>query len=74
MNPLKWRREHQVALALGAAMGICVGLVIGYIYNDVHFANATLPLFLEGGSGFRWGVFGALVGGCTIYVRQLLRA
>ena len=74
MNPLKWRREHQVALVLGAAMGISVGLVIGYIYNDVHYANATLRLYFEGGSGFRWGVFGALVGGTAIYVRQLLHA
>jgi hypothetical protein len=69
MNPLKWRREHQVALLLGAAVGIAIGLLIGFIYNGVHYA--TLPQWL-GWSAFRWGVLGALVGGTTIYMRQLL--
>jgi hypothetical protein len=70
MNPLKWRREHQVALVLGALIGVAVGLAIGFIYNGVHYV--TLFPWLAGGSALRWGVFGALVGGATIYMRQLL--
>jgi hypothetical protein len=69
MNPFNWRPEHQLALVLGAALGIALGLVIGFIYNGVHYA--TLSNWL-GWSAFRWGVVGALVGGTTIYTRQLL--
>ena len=74
MNPLKWRSEHQLALVLGAVLGIGLGLVAGYSYHNVHYANATLSLYLTGGSAFRWGIFGALVGATTIYIRQLLHA
>lgn len=70
MNPLKWRREHQVALLVGIALGIVAGLVIGFMHNGIHYA--TLSPWLTGGSGFRWGVFGALVGGAAIYMRQLM--
>jgi hypothetical protein len=69
MNPLKWQVEHQVALVLGAAVGIAIGLLIGFIYNGIHYA--TLSAWL-GSSALRWAVFGALVGGTTIYVRELL--
>jgi hypothetical protein len=69
MNPLTWKVEHQVALILGAAVGIAMGLLIGFIYNGIHYATLTQWL---GSSALRWAVFGALVGGTTIYVRELL--
>jgi hypothetical protein len=69
MNPLNWRPEHQLALVVGAAVGIALGLLIGFIYNGVHYA--TLSQWLVG-SAFRWAILGALVGGATIYTRQLL--
>ena len=69
MNPLKWRLEHQLALVLGAAVGIVIGLLIGFIYNGVHYT--TLSQWL-GWSAFRSAVLGALVGGATIYTRELL--
>ncbi len=69
MNPLKWRLEHQAALVLGAAVGIVIGLLIGFIYNGVHYV--TLSQWL-GWSAFRWAVLGALLGGATIYMRELL--
>jgi len=72
MNPLRWRSEHQLALVLGAVLGIGLGFVAGYSYHGIHFANGTLSLYLTGGSALRWGIFGALVGGTTIYIRQLL--
>jgi hypothetical protein len=74
MNPFKWRREHQIALLLGAAVGIALGFITGYMHENVHYANPTFSLYLTGGSAFRWGLFGALVGGTTIYIRQLLHA
>ena len=30
MNPMTWRREHQVALVLGLVLGIVLGLVVGF--------------------------------------------
>jgi hypothetical protein len=35
MNPVNWRREHQVALLLGGAIGIVTGLLIGYMYDGL---------------------------------------
>jgi hypothetical protein len=73
MNPLQWRSGHQVALLLGVVVGIALGFVTGYMHHDIHFENAAaLSIYLTKGSPLRWGVFGALVGGTIIYIRQLL--
>lgn len=86
MNPLNWRREHQVALLLGGAIGIATGLVVGYMFESYWSLFAvlatagssgpprTVETWLGSGSSFRWGVFGALLGGAIIYTRQLLHA
>jgi xanthine/uracil permease len=39
MNPLTWRREHQIALLLGVVLGFVAALVVGFIYNGVHYAT-----------------------------------
>ena len=70
MNPMTWPREHQVALLLGIALGILLGLLIGYTYNAFH--PTTLQNW-TGGSRFRWGAFGGLVGACVISIQRLLR-
>ena len=73
MNPLQWRREHQVALLLGVVVGIALGFVTGYMHHNIHFENAgQFSSYLTGGSALRWGVLGALLGGTIIYMRQLL--
>ena len=72
MSPLTWRREHQVALLLGAVLGIVVALLVGFMYNGVHYA--TLGTWLWGGSPLRWAVLGALVGAGVIYLQRLTRA
>jgi hypothetical protein len=72
MNPFTWRREHQVALLLGAVLGIVAGLLVGFMYNGIHYA--TLGTWLGGGSPFRWAVLGALVGFGVIYMQRLTRA
>jgi len=73
MNPLQWRSEHQVALLLGVVVGIALGFVTGYMHNNIHFTDTvSFSSYLTGGSALRWGVFGALVGGTIIYMRQLL--
>ena len=86
MNPLNWRREHQVALLLGGTIGIAMGLVVGYMFDSFWGMFAVLATsgssgppkmvdtWLASGSSLRWGVFGALFGGAVIYTRQLLHA
>jgi hypothetical protein len=92
---MNWRREHQVALLLGGAIGIATGLLIGYMYHglwSMYFGilaammsaaagNAPSPArvggfvsWLGSESSFRWGAFGALVGGAAVYARQLSHA
>lgn len=71
MNPLTWQREHQVALLLGAGLGIVAGLLVGFIHNDVHLT--TLQYWLMGGPGLRWALLGMLFGAGAIYVQRLLR-
>ena len=72
MNPLNWRRPHQMALLLGAVLGIALGFITGYMHENVHYANPTFSLYLTGGSAFRWGLFGAIVGATVIYIQQLM--
>jgi hypothetical protein len=31
MNPLNWKREHQVALSIAAVIGAVLGILIGYL-------------------------------------------
>jgi len=86
MNPLKWSSRDQVALVLGAVIGIALWLAIGFMYDGIvtalapggpnaAFHNKTtggIMLRLATGSALRWAVFGALVGGGLLYTRQLL--
>lgn len=75
MNPLQWRSEHQVALLLGVVVGIALGFFAGYIHHDIRIDNtAAFSNYFTRGSAFRWGIFGALIGGTIIYIRQLLHA
>jgi hypothetical protein len=73
MNPFQWRREHQVALLLAAIVGAALGFIIGYMHHNVRYEDATaFSLYLTAGSAFRWCVFGALIGGTVVYIRELM--
>jgi hypothetical protein len=72
MNPLTWRREHQVALLLGTALGVVLGLVVGFVHNDIHLA--TFGAWSADLHSFRWGAMGALVGAGVVYIQRLLRS
>ena len=39
MNPMTWRREHQVALVLGLVLGIVLGLVVGYLHGGARYES-----------------------------------
>lgn len=88
MNPLSWKREHQVALLVSAATGALI--VTSFMFHTVtkcagSFMGSTFyyPVF-----GIDWGPFlatcwlpiigwpviGAIGGASVVYVRQLLRS
>ena len=71
MNPFAWRREHQAAIILGAILGAVILLVIGFMYRGLNYGTLTSDL-LWSSSTARWAIFGALIGGCLVYVRRLL--
>ena len=66
---MTWRREHQVALVLGLVLGIVLGLVVGYLHGGARYESLDHWSF---DSQFRWGVLGAFVGACLIYIQRLL--
>jgi hypothetical protein len=72
MNPFAWRREHQVAITLGAALGAVILLVIGFMYRGLNYGTISSALFWSA-STVRWAILGALIGGCIVYVRRLLQ-
>ena len=72
MNPFMWRREHQVAIILGAILGALILVVIGFMYRGLNYGMLTSGLFWSA-SPARWAILGALIGGCVVYVQRLLR-
>jgi hypothetical protein len=71
MNPFAWRCEHQLALVLGAVLGAVIFLVIGFMYRGLNYGILSSELFWSS-STVRWATLGALIGGCLVYVRQLM--
>ena len=72
MNPFAWRREHQVALILGAILGAVILEVIGFMYRGLNYGTISSALFWSPSTA-RWAILGALIGGCIVYVRRLLQ-
>ena len=69
MNPLTWRREHQVALVLGLVLGIVLGLVVGYLTEALAIESLD---HWNSDSRFDGAILGAFVGACVIYIQRLL--
>jgi hypothetical protein len=85
MNPLEWKREHQVALLLCAGIGLIFGFVFGlytvrkygYQYEwatlgVATFSDLTADILYWCAVGIL-AVFGALIGAAVIYSVQLMR-
>jgi Mg/Co/Ni transporter MgtE len=72
MNPFAWRKEHRVAIILGAILGAVILVVIGFMYRGLNYGTISSGLFWSG-STIRWAILGALIGGCMVYVRRLLQ-
>ena len=72
MNPFVWRREHQMALLLGAILGAVILLVIGFMHRGLNYGTISSELFWSASTA-RWAILGALIGGILVYVQKLLQ-
>ena len=78
MNPLRWKREHQLALVVAALIGLIVGEVVGFALTG---AGERFGAWLEESfwyhyitfGGFMWGIFGAIIGAAIVYTANLIR-
>ncbi len=77
MNPLNWKREHQVALGIAAVIGAVLGILTGYlIYAIAQGAGGAMSFgrWLEysiWAAALLWAIGGALVVSGSVYVRRL---
>ena len=78
MNPLSWSREHQIALCLAALIAAALATVLGYLVYAAGWGEGAVPFgswlgrLLDG--PIWWALFGAVIGGAIIFVRNLLHA
>jgi hypothetical protein len=77
MNPLGWSREHQLGLLVAALIGAALGTVLGYIVYAVGWGEGALPfenwIWRPLRGAIWWALFGAVIGGASIFVRNLTR-
>jgi hypothetical protein len=88
MNPLRWKRELQVALILAATIGVPLGIILGHITtggttwelwsrapNDYNWPPFYwMKTYWGPLTFFWWGLFGASVGAGIVYLIELLRS
>jgi hypothetical protein len=79
MNPLKWKREHQVALGIAAIIGAVLGLLIGYLVYVIAQGAASAMSFGRWieyslwAAAILWAIVGAIIFGGSVYMQRLLR-
>ena len=77
MNPLNWKREHQVALGIAAVIGAVLGILAGYlVYAIAQGAGGAMSFgrWLESSiwaAALLWAIVGAFIVGGNVYVRRL---
>lgn len=77
MNPLNWKREHQVALSIAAVIGAVLGILIGYlVYAIAQGADGAMSFgrWLEysiWAAALLWAIVGALIVGGSAYMQRL---
>jgi hypothetical protein len=87
MNPLTWKREHQIAFLCAIALGCLVGIIAGTLMIQPR-GRFEFGVLCSGGEygpcgiyvplGYLlllalWAALGGLIGAVVVYIRQLLR-
>lgn len=86
MNPLQWKREHRLALAIAIGLGAAIAAITAFAVLNPADYRGTLALYCEwqdryctyfrAGYWFValiWATLGAAAAGTLVYIRQLLR-
>jgi hypothetical protein len=79
MNPLNWKREHQVALSIAAVIGAVMGVLVGYlVYAVAQGADGVMSFgqWLEysiWAAALLWAIVGAFIVGGSAYMQRLFR-
>jgi FtsH-binding integral membrane protein len=66
MNPVHWKREHQIAFLVAAVIGAGMGIYIGVRQVE----PSTNAYWLHVGL---WGVAGMMLAAAGAFIRQLIR-
>jgi len=66
MNPLRWKREYQIAFLVAVVFGAVIGIFFGLRQVE----PSTSLYWLHVGS---WAVAGAVLAGLGAFIRQVLR-
>ena len=79
MNPLKWKREHQVELSIAVVVGAVLGVLIGYlIYANAQSAGGAMSfgrwlVYSIWAAALWWAIVGVCIVGGGVYVRRLFK-
>lgn len=77
MNPLTWKREHQLAWAVISATGAVAGVLLGFIHSPYFSMSQPWQVFVAWLSFpdlyWPWALMGFLITGLTFYAVQLFR-
>lgn len=79
MNPLDWKREHQIALAIFFLVGCLTGVIVGYLaFAASSGAGGAGSLYYWltrwfWASAAPWGLAGGFITGALAYASRLLR-
>ncbi len=78
MNPLGWRREHQVAWAATCLLGAIVGQFVGFLHWQWAYTPQAGQLFATWltypETYWPWPTFGVLIAGLGFYIARLIKA
>jgi hypothetical protein len=66
MNPLHWKREHQIAFLVAVVFCACIGIFAGV--RQVEASTDLYWLWVA-----LWGAAGAAMGAAGAFIRQLMR-
>jgi hypothetical protein len=66
MNPLNWKREHQIAFLVAVPFGACIG-----IFGGVQQVEPSTDLYWL--SVALWGTAGAVMAAVGAFIRQMFR-